>query len=192
MVWVRKDGNAMDRPSPSPPTRVPQTRAVTQEPTWRRVTPKATPQKVEPQEPAPKDKGKGKVKDVTNIPSSSTSMSLSPKTQVTAWVIRPKVVTQEPTVGKTNIIGQKTRCVESKTEPQEPTSVKEVEPQEPVLPHEGAKNEEHYEADILKDTKTMLKDFAHTVFATTSQVQIPQSVTMSAKRYATWVFNALP
>ena len=119
-------------------------------------------------------------------------MSLSSKTQVTAWVIRPKVVTQEPTVGKTNIIGQKTRYVESKTEPQEPTSVNEVEPQEPVLPHEGAKNEEHYDADILKDTKTMLKDLAQSVLATTSHIQIPQAVTMSAKRYATWVFNALP
>lgn len=82
--------------------------------------------------------------------------------------------------------------MESKTEPQEPTPAKEVEPQEPVLPHEGAKNEEHYEADILKDTKTMLKDFAQSVLATTSQVQIPQVVTMSAKRYVTWVFNALP
>ena len=119
-------------------------------------------------------------------------MFLSPKTQVTAWVIRPKVVTQEPTVGKTNIIGQKTRYVESKTEPQEPTSVKEVEPQEPVLSHDGARSEEHYEVDILQDTKSMLKDFAQSVLATTSQVQIPQAVTMSAKRYATWVFNALP
>ena len=62
----------------------------------------------------------------------------------------------------------------------------------PRIPHEGAKNEEHYEADILKDTKTMLKDFAQSVLATTSQVQIPQAVTMSAKRYATWIFNALP
>ena len=119
-------------------------------------------------------------------------MSLSPKTQVTALVMRPKVVTQEPTVGKTNIIGQKTRYVESKTEPQEPTSIKEVEPQEPVLPHEGAKDEEHYEANILKDTKTMLKDFAQSVLATTSQIQISQAVTMSAKRYVTWVFNSLP
>ena len=121
MVRVRKDTNDKNRPSPLSPTHAQHKRAEPQEPTWRRVTPKATPQKVEPQEPAPKDKGKDKVKDVTNIPSSSTSMSLSPKTQVTAWVIRPKVVTQEPTMGKTNIIGQQTQCVESKTEPQEPT-----------------------------------------------------------------------
>ena len=185
MVWVRKDRKAMDTPYPSPPTHVPQTRAEPQEPTWRRVTPRATPEKVEPQEPALKNKGKGKIMDVTNIPSSSTSMSLSPRTQVTAWVVRPKVATQEPTVGKTNIIGQKTQQAESKTDPQEPTSAKGVETQEPVLPHEGAKNEEHYEADILKDTKTMLKDLAQSVLATTLQVKIPQAVTMSAKRYAT-------
>ena len=93
---------------------------------------------------------------------------------------------------KTNHRNKKPQHTEAKTEPQEPTPAKEVEPQEPVLPHEGAKNEEHYEADILKDTKTMLKDLAQSVLATTSQVQIPQAVTMLAKRYATWVFNALP
>ena len=119
-------------------------------------------------------------------------MSLSPKTQGTVWVIRPKVVTQEPTMGTTNHSSKRPQQAEARTEPQEPTSAKEVEPQEPVLPHEGAKNEEHYEADILKDTKTMLKDFAQSVLATTSQVQIPQAVTMSAKRYVTWVFNSLP
>ena len=73
--------------------------------------------------------------------------------------------------------------------PQEPTFTKGVEPQEPILPHDGARNEE---ADVLQGTKSMLKDLAQSVFATTSQVQIPQAVTMSAKRYATWVFNALP
>ena len=151
-----------------------------------------TPRKVEPQEPAPKNKGKDKIVDVTNIASSSTSMTSTPPQLKTKWVVRPKVATQEPTEGKTNHQSPKPQAPKAKTEPQEPTFAKEVEPQEPVLPHEGAKNEEHYEADILKDTKTMLKDFAHTVFATTSQVQISQSVTMSAKRYATWVFNALP
>ena len=127
-----------------------------------------------------------------DISTSSTSTISTPEVSKTKWVVRPKVVTQEPTEGKTDYHNEKSQHIEAKTEPQEPTFAKEVEPQEPVLPHEGAKDEEHYEADILKDTKTMLKDFAHTVFATTSQVQIPQSVTMSAKRYATWVFNALP
>ena len=82
--------------------------------------------------------------------------------------------------------------MEAKIEPQEPTSAKGVESQEPILPHNGARSEEHYEADILQDTKSMLKGFAQSVLATTSQVHIPQAVTMSAKRYATWVFNALP
>ena len=76
--------------------------------------PRATPQKVESQEPALKDKGKGKMIDVTNVPSSSTSMTSLPKTSTTAWVIRPKVDTQEPTVGKTNISQQETSAHGSK------------------------------------------------------------------------------
>ena len=184
MVWVRKDKNAMNRPCPSPPPSVSCKRAEPQEPTWRRVTPKAALRKVEPQEPVLKDKGKGKIVDVTTITSSSTSTISTPEVS--------KVVTQEPTEGKTNLQSPKPQDTEARTEPQEPTSVKEVEPQEPVLPHESAKNEDDYEADILKDTKTMLKDLAQSVFATTSQVQIPQTVKMSAKRYATWVFKALP
>ena len=119
-------------------------------------------------------------------------MSLSPKTQVTAWVIRPKVVTQEPTVGKTDYHNTKPQPTEARTEPQEPTSAKEAEPQEPVLQHGDARNKEHYEADIVKDTKAILKDLAQSVLATTSQDKIPQAVTMSASRYATWIFNALP
>ena len=83
-------------------------------------------------------------------------MTSTPRALKIKWVVRPKVATQEPTEGKTNHQSPK------------PTSAKGIEPQEPVLPNEGAKDEEHYEADILKDTKTMLKDFAHTVFATTS------------------------
>ena len=81
--------------------------------------------------------------------------------------------------------------MKKETAPQEPTSAKEVEPQEPDFLHDNARSEEHHEVDIIKDTKTMLKDLAQSVLATTSQVQIPQAVTMSAKRYATWVFNAL-
>ena len=96
MVWVRKANSATKQPSPSPPTNVQHKRAEPQEPTWRRVTSKATPQKVEPQELALKDKGKGKIVDVTNVPSSSTSRSFFPRTPTTTWVIRPKVVTQEP------------------------------------------------------------------------------------------------
>ena len=76
--------------------------------------------------------------------------------------------------------------------PQEPTSVKEVEPQEPDFPHDNARSKEHHEVDIIKDTKTMLKDLAQSVLATTSQVKIAQTVMMSTSRYATWTFNALP
>ena len=130
--------------------------------------------------------------DVTTIASSSTSTTSTPEISRTKWVVKPKVVTQEPTKGKANYQILKPQHTKATTEPQEPTFAKEVEPQEPVLLHGGAKNEEHYEADLLKDTKTMLKDFAQSVLATTSQIQIPQAVTMSTKRYATWVFNALP
>ena len=167
-------------------------RAEPQESTWRRVAPKAVLQQVEPQEPARKNKGKNKIVDVTTIASSSTSMTSTPQELKTKWVVRPKVATQEPTEGKTNHPSPKPQAPKARTEPQEPTFAKEVEPQEPVSLHGGAKNEEHYEADLLKDTKTMLKDFAQSVLATTSQIQIPQAVTMSTKRYATWVFNALP
>ena len=69
------------------------------------------PPRVEPQEPALKDKGKGKMIDVINIPSSSTSMTFVPKTLTTAWVIRPKVATQEPTMCKTNPIDKRTHRV---------------------------------------------------------------------------------
>ena len=129
--------------------------------------------------------------DTSNVAPSSTSMSFLPRTSTTAWVVKPRVVTQEPTMGTTNPSSKRPQQAEARTEPQEPTPARDVEPQEPVLPHEGAKDEEHYEANILKDTKTMLKDFAQSVLATTSQVQNPQAVMMSAKRYATWVFNAL-
>ena len=128
MVWVRKDKTAADKSSPSPPTHVPCKRVEPQEPTWRRVTPKATPQKVEPQEPAPKNKGKDKIVDVTNIASSSTSMTSTPPELKTKWVVRPKVATQEPTEGKTNPQSPKPQAPKARTEPQEPTSVREVEP----------------------------------------------------------------
>ena len=128
MVWVRKDRGAVDRPYRSPPTHAQYKRADSQEPTWRRVTPKAALQKVEPQEPALKDKGKGKVVDVTNIASSSTSTTSTPEVSTTKWVVRPKVVTQELTVGKTNYRNKKPQPTEAKTEPQEPTPAKGIEP----------------------------------------------------------------
>ena len=121
------------------------------------MTPKVALQKVEPQEPSLKDKGKGKVVDVTNVASSSTSTISMPEVSKTKWVVGPEVVTQEPTKGKTNYHNEKSQYTEAKTEPQEPTSARGVETQEPVLPQGGAKNEE---ADILQDTKSMLKDFA--------------------------------
>ena len=119
-------------------------------------------------------------------------MTFVPKTSTITWVIRPKVDTQEPTVGKTNTIDKRTQHVKKETDPQEPTSAKEVELQEPDFPHDGAKSVKHHEVDIIKDTKMMLKGIAHSVLATTLQVQIPQAVMMSASRYATWIFNALP
>ena len=80
----------------------------------------------------------------------------------------------------------------TKTDTQEPTFAKEVEPQEPVLPHDNTRAEEHTELDIVKDTKTMLKDLAQTILATTSQVKIFPTIAMSATRYATWILDALP
>ena len=127
--------------------------------------------------------------DVTIIASSSTSTTSTPEVSKTKWVVRPKVVTQEPTVGKTDSSQQEASTYGSKDRTTRTYPARGVEPQEPVLPQGGAKNEE---ADILQETKSMLKDFAQSVLATTSQVQIPQAVMMSAKRYATWVFNTLP
>ena len=92
--------------------------------------------------------------DVTNVPSSSTSMTFVPKTMTTAWVIRSKVDTQEPTKCKTNPINKRTHHVKKEIAPQEPTYAKEVEPQEPDFPHDNARSEEHHEVDIIKDTKT--------------------------------------
>ena len=129
--------------------------------------------------------------DVTNVPSSSTSMSFLPMTQATAKVTRPKVVTQEPTMGKTSPTKEDTQ-VGKETDTQEPTSTMEVKPQEPVFPHDGARIEEHAKSDIIKGTTTMLKDLAQTVITTRSQVKISPTITMSATRYATWIFNALP
>ena len=97
----------MDRPCPSPPTHAQHKRAEPQEPTWRRVMPTAALQNVEPQEPALKDKGKGKVADVTSIASSSTSTTSTLEVSTTKWIVRPKVATQEPTVGKTNYRNKK-------------------------------------------------------------------------------------
>ena len=99
MVWVRKDKSAISKPCPSPLINVQCKRAEPQEPTWRRVMPKVTLQKVEPQEPAPNDKG--------NIASSSTSMTPVLKASTTIWEVRPKVVTEEPTEGKTNHLNNK-------------------------------------------------------------------------------------
>ena len=85
--------------------------------------------------------------DVTNVPSSSTSMSFLP---MTSTETRPKVVTQEPTPSKTSSPRQDTQHVEGKRETQEPTSAKEVEPQELVLPHDNARIEERAELHITR------------------------------------------
>ena len=107
---------------------------------------------VEPQEPALKDKGKGKMVDVTNVPSSLTSMPFLPRMPTTTWVIRPKVDTQEHAVGKTNTFNKNTPHVEKEIVTREPTSTKEVAPQELDFPHDNARSEEHHEVDIIKDT----------------------------------------
>ena len=125
-------------------------------------------QKVEPQEPALIDKSKGKMVDVTNVPSSLTSMTILPMSQATTRMIRPKVATQEPTMGKTSPPMNNTQHVEKKIDTQEPTSTMEVEPQEPIFPHNSARIEEHAKLDIIKDTTTMLKDLAQTVIAMTT------------------------
>ena len=55
-------------------------------------------------------------------------MTSTPHELKTKWVVKPKVVTQEPTEGKTNPQGPKSQAPKAKTEPQEPTFTKEVEP----------------------------------------------------------------
>ena len=80
------------------------------------------------EEPALKDKGKGKIVDVTIIASSSTSATSTPELSKTKWVVRPKVEPQEPIVGKTNYHDKKPQPTAARTEPQEPTSAMEVEP----------------------------------------------------------------
>ena len=65
-------------------------------------------------EPAREDKGKNKVVDVTTIVSSSTSMTSTPEVSKTQWVVKPEVVTQEPTVGKTDYLNKKPQFIEAK------------------------------------------------------------------------------
>ena len=63
---------------------------------------------------------------------------------------------------------QQPRVIRPKVDTQEPTSPKEVEPQEPDFPHDNARSEKHHEVDIIKDMQTMLKGLAHSILATTS------------------------
>ena len=79
-----------------------------------------------------------------------------------------------------------------KTITQEPTSIKEVVPQKHVLPPDTPRIEEHLEANIIKDTTTMLKGLVTSIITTTSQVKVPLALEVSVMRYATWFFNALP
>ena len=105
----------------------------------------------------------------------------------TTMVTRPKVVTRNPTMGKTSPSKEDTHDVGKEANTQEPTSTMEVEPQEPIFPHDHARIEEHAELDIIKDTKTMLKHLAQIVLTTKSQVKISPTITMSATRYATCI-----
>ena len=102
MVWVRKANNDTKKPCPLPSTSASSKRVEPQEPTWRRVLAITTLQKVEPEEPPLSHKNKGKMNDVTNVPSSSTSTLFLPMSQATMRLTRPQVVTQEPTMGKTS------------------------------------------------------------------------------------------
>ena len=88
-------------------------------------------------------------------------------------------------MGKTSLPKNDTQHVEKEAYTQEPTSIMEVEPQEPVLLHNGTGIDEHSESDVIKDTMIMLKDLAQMVLATTLQVKIPPTITMLATRYAT-------
>ena len=191
MVWVRKDQGPLKTSSPSPPKHASPKKAVPQEPTWRKVTSKLNPQ-VATQEPAPKDKGKGKIVDVTYLASNSTSMTFLPRPLQIARVSKPKVATQEPALVKVPSFNKKAQQDRTKIVTQEPTSAMEVVTQEPVLPHSDAMVQKPAANDIIHNTKAALKDLAQSVLATTSQMQLPPSVAVSASRYATWFFNALP
>ena len=91
---------------------------------------------------APRDKGKGKKIDVTNIPSSSTSISLSRVRYQAKEVTGSKVATQEPTIGKTSLPKDNTWQSGMRAITQEPTSIMEVEPQEPILHPDNTRIEE--------------------------------------------------
>ena len=113
-------------PSPTTPTQQAK-RAKPQEPTWRKVVTSPIIQKVVTHECAPKDKGKGKKTNVTNIPSSPTCLSLLPIKYQVKKFIGPKVVTQEPTMDKTSPPKDKTWQLGKRAVTQEPTSMMEVE-----------------------------------------------------------------
>ena len=55
-------------------------------------------------------------------------MPFLPQTSTSTCVIRPKVDTQEPTMGKTNPFDKNTQHVEKEIVTQEPISAKEVAP----------------------------------------------------------------
>ena len=95
-------------------------------------------------------------------------------------------------MGKTSLPKEDTQHLGKGADTQEPTSIMEVEPQEPVLHLNGTRIKEHSESDIIKDTMIMLKDLAQTVIAMTSQVKIPLTLRVPATSYAIWIFNALP
>ena len=75
---------------------------------------------------------------------------------------------------------------------QEPTSIRKVVAQEPVLQPNTLKIEEHLEAKIIEDATTMLKGLATFMITMTSQLKVPQSLEVSIKWYATWFLNETP
>ena len=104
--------------------------------------------------------------DITNVSSSSkTSLPLLPMQYKAKKITGPKVV------------------------PQLPTSIKEVVPQEFVLQLDTSKIEDHSEANIIEDTTTMLHDLGTSMIMTIAQLNMPRSLEVSIKRYATWFIN---
>ena len=79
-------------------------------------------------------------------------------------------------MGKTNTLKENKGQARVKIERQEPISIKEVVPQEHVLPLTTMEIDVHPEANIIEDTTSMFKGFTTSMIATTSQLKVPQSL----------------
>ena len=72
-----------------------------------------------------------------------------------------------------------------KIETQEPIFIREVVPQEPILQLDTSEIKVHSKAHIIEDTTRMLKGFASSMIAATSQLNVLQSLEISINRYVT-------